>query len=25
MVDYATMIKLEQKLIKPADQLSNFY
>ncbi|MBL8967272.1 MAG: hypothetical protein JNG85_09695 [Spirochaetaceae bacterium] len=25
MVDYATMLKLEQKLIRPAGQLSNFY
>jgi len=25
MVDYATMLKLEQKLIRPVDQLSNFY
>jgi len=25
MVDYATMLKLEQKLIRPSGQLSNFY
>lgn len=25
MVDYATMLKLEQKLMRSADQLSNFY
>ena len=25
MVDYATMLKLEQKLLRPAGQLSNFY